>query len=116
MHHNGLDSVYNKYIDLGYFNVTGNPDDKGKFRTPNLRNVALRTHFMHDGRFTTLEEVVDFYNDGVKKVYNVDPVMTKGNRDDVLGLGLNAGEKKELVAFLKTLTDSTMINNPLFKE
>lgn len=115
MHHNGLDSVYDKYIDLGYYNVTNNPDDKGKFRTPNLRNLALRTHYMHDGRFTTLEEVVDFYNNGVKKVYNVDPVMTKGNRDDVLGLGLNDGEKKQLVAFLKTLTDSTMINNPLFK-
>ncbi len=114
MHNNGLDSVYNKEIDLGYFNVTGNENDKGKFRTPNLRNVALRTHYMHDGRFTSLEQVVDFYNTGVNKVPSVDPLMTKDNRDDVFGLGLNEVEKKQLVAFLKTLTDSTMIADKAF--
>jgi cytochrome c peroxidase len=114
MHNNGLDSVYAKDIDLGYFNVTGNPNDKGKFRTPNLRNVALRTHYMHDGRFTTLEQVVDFYNTGVNKVPSVDPLMTKDNRDDVFGLGLNEVEKRQLVAFLKTLTDSTMITDNAF--
>lgn len=114
MHNNGLDSIYAKEIDLGLYNVTGNPDDKGKFKTPNLRNVALRTHYMHDGRFTTLEEVVEFYNTGVRKVPNVDPLMTKDNRDDIFGLGLNEVEKKQLVAFLKTLTDSTMITSKAF--
>lgn len=115
LHNNGLDSAYAKEIDLGYYNVTKDPADKGKFRTPNLRNVALRTHYMHDGRFTTLEEVVDFYNTGVNKVSNVDPVMTKPNRDAVFGLGLDEGEKMQLVAFLKTLTDSAMINDPAFQ-
>lgn len=115
LRNNGLDSLYAKDIDLGHYNVTQNPEDKGKFRTPNLRNVALRTHFMHDGRFTTLEEVVDFYNTDVKQVSNVDPVMTKDNRQNGLGLGLDAVQKQDLVAFLKTLTDSTMINDPLFK-
>lgn len=114
MHNNGLDSVYAKDIDLGYFNVTKDPNDKGKFRTPNLRNVALRTHYMHDGRFTSLEEVVEFYNTGVNKVPTVDPLMTKANRDDVFGLGLNEVEKKQLVAFLKTFTDSTMITDKAF--
>lgn len=114
MHNNGLDSVYSKDIDLGYYNVTGNENDKGKFRTPNLRNVALRTHYMHDGRFTSLEQVVDFYNTGVNKVSSVDPLMTKDNRDDVFGLGLNEVEKKQLVAFLKTFTDSTMITDKAF--
>lgn len=114
MHNNGLDSVYDKEIDLGFYNHTGNPVDKGKFKTPNLRNVGLRTHFMHDGRFKTLEEVVRFYNTGVNKVPNVDPLMTKGNRDDILGLGLKEFEIQQLVAFLHTLTDSTMINNPEF--
>lgn len=114
MHNNGLDSVYVKEIDLGYYNVTQNPNDKGKFRTPNLRNVALRTNYMHDGRFTTLEDVVDFYNTGVNKVATVDPLMTKDNRDDVFGLGLNEVEKKQLVAFLKTFTDSTMIADKAF--
>src|SRR5690606_14240427 len=64
LHNNGLDSVYAKEADLGYYNVTKDPKDKGVFRTPNLRNVALRTHYMHDGRFTTLEDVVEFYNTG----------------------------------------------------
>lgn len=114
MHNNGLDSTYDKEIDLGYYNHTGNPEDKGKFKTPNLRNVALRTHFMHDGRFTTLEEVVRFYNTGVNKVSNVDPLMTKANRDDILGLGLKDFEIQQLVAFLHTFTDSTMIKNPEF--
>lgn len=111
MHHNGLDSVYTKAIDLGHYNFTGNEADKGKFKVPNLRNVALRTSYMHDGRFKTLEEVVEFYNTGVKKAANVDPLMTKDNRDDIFGLGLTVFEKSQLVAFLKTLTDSTMIKN-----
>lgn len=111
---NGLDTLYNKEIDNGYYNVTGNPDDLGKFRVPNLRNVALRTDFMHDGRFKTLEEVVAFYDTGVHFVPNVDPLMTKENRKDG-SLGLTALERQQLVAFLHTLTDSTMINDPLFQ-
>lgn len=109
-HNTGLDSPYIRNIDKGYYNVTGNPSDMGKFRTPNLRNVALRSHYMHDGRFTTLEEVVEFYNSGVKWVSTLDPIMTKPGKED--GLNLTEQEKHQLVLFLKTLTDSTFITDP----
>lgn len=115
LHNNGLDSTYKTNIDLGHFNVTGNPAHKGVFRSPNLRNVALRSHYMHDGRFTSLEDVVEFYNTGVKQVSNVDPLMTKANRQSGLGLGLDEVQKRDLIAFLHTLTDSTMISDPLFE-
>lgn len=111
---NGLDTFYNKNIDNGNYNVTGDPADRGRFKVPNLRNVALRTHYMHDGRFTSLEEVIDFYDLGVHFVDNVDPVMTKINRANG-GLGLTSKQKQQLIAFLKTLTDTTMINNRLFQ-
>ena len=58
MHNTGLDSLYTKDADKGYFNVTGNTNDLGKFRTANLRNVAQRNYYMHDGRFTTLQQVI----------------------------------------------------------
>ncbi len=113
MHNTGLDSLYSKEIDKGHFNVTGDPKDLGKFRTPNLRNVALRTDYMHDGRFKTLEEVVEFYNSGVRMVSNIDPIMTKPGKEN--GLNLTDAEKKHLVAFLKTFTDYSMINDTLHK-
>ena len=112
MHNTGLDSIYKKEADKGYFNVTGNPNDKGKFKTPNLRNVELRTHFMHDGRFKTLEEVVDFYNNDVYIVSNVDPIMTKTGKEN--GLNLTKIEQKQLVAFLKTFTDQTFLTDTNF--
>ncbi len=114
LHNTGLDSgTYAKEIDKGHYNVTGNPEDLGKFRTPTLRNVALRTHYMHDGRFTTLEEVVDFYDHGFKRVSNIDPVMLKPGKED--GLNLTDIQKRQLVAYLKTFTDSVMINSDEFK-
>lgn len=115
MHNNGLDSIYTKDIDKGLFNVTGNPADMGKFRTPNLRNVAEKTDFMHDGRFKTLEEVVEFYDhQSHRGIDNIDPVMVKPGKEN--GLKLNPQQKAQLVAFLKTLTDDVMINSPEFKQ
>lgn len=112
LHNNGVDSTYTKEIDRGYYNVTKDSADLGKFRTPNLRNVALRTSYMHDGRFKTLEEVVDFYDHGVNFVKTVDPLMTKP--DKLGGLHLDAQQKSDLIAYLKTFTDSVMITNPEF--
>jgi cytochrome c peroxidase len=115
-HNNGLDSLYAKDIDKGRFNATGNPADLGVFRTPNLRNVALRTEFMHDGRFKTLEEVVNFYDHQVHiGVKNIDPVMVKPAKLNG-GLHLTEIEKQQLIAFLKALTDEEFINNPEFKQ
>ena len=86
--------------------VTKNEADRGKFKTPSLRNVALTAPYMHDGRFRTLEEVVDHYDHGVKRTPNLDPNLAK-HPDS--GLGLSAADKQALVAFLKTLTDASFV-------
>lgn len=109
LHNTGLDSIYSKESDKGYYLISGLPSDLGKFRTPNLRNVALRNRFMHDGRFSSLEEVIDFYDQGMYKVSNLDPVMSLPAKKN--GLHLTDLEKKQLIAFLKTLTDSTFISS-----
>lgn len=106
---NGLDSVL---TDIGYQAVTNNQADKGKFKVPSLRNIALTPPYMHDGRFATLEEVVEHYNSGVKSSATLDPTM-KSQGD---GLGLSAQNKADLVAFLRTLSDTAYINNPLFQD
>jgi cytochrome c peroxidase len=87
--------------DAGLFERTKKETDKGKFKTPGLRNIGVTAPYMHNGMFKTLEEVVDYYNDPFKVITN--PV----NIDDALKkpLGLTDNEKKDLVTFLKTLTD-----------
>lgn len=105
---NGLDSVF---TDVGFEAVTNNPLDRGKFKVPSLRNIALTPPYMHDGRFATLEEVVEHYNSGVKSSPTLDPNMKSQGG----GLGLNAQQKADLVAFLRTLSDTAYINNPLFQ-
>lgn len=109
LHNTGLDSLFAKEMDKGLFNVTKEKKDIGKFKTPGLRNVALRKKFMHDGRFSTLEEVIDFYNSGVRRVENLDPIMTKPGKEN--GLRLTDWEKRQLLIFLQTFTDSTFLNN-----
>ena len=109
LHNIGLDSLYTKEMDKGLFNVTHDNKDLGKFRTPNLRNVGLRKRYMHDGRFRTLEEVIEFYNSGVRKVANLDPIMTKAGKEN--GLQLSELEKHQLVAFLQTFTDATFTSD-----
>jgi cytochrome c peroxidase len=87
--------------DAGLFNITNKEPDKGKFKTPGLRNVAVTAPYMHNGIFKTLEEVVEYYNNPQKFVTNAI------NIDDALKqpLGLTDKEEKDIVAFLKTLTD-----------
>ena len=107
-HNNGLDSVQ---LDKGLGNITGNVHDNGKFKTPTLRNIALTAPYMHDGRFQTLEEVVDFYSEGLQFSESIDPLMKNVQRG---GIQLTAQEKSDLIAFLHTLTDTTFTNNPDF--
>lgn len=105
---NGLDSVF---TDKGLYDVTGNPNDIGKFKVPSLRNVEVSGPFMHDGRFSTLEEVIEFYNAGVKESPSLDPNMHAIKH----GLKLSSEDKNDLIAFLKTLTDPVYLNNPEYK-
>lgn len=107
-HNNGLDS---EFTDKGYGDITKDPNDDGKFKTPTLRNIALTAPYMHDGRFETLEDVVDFYSEGVQWSPTIDPLMKKVNQG---GVRLTDQEKQNLIAFIKTLTDTTFINNPDF--
>ncbi|MCB9679619.1 MAG: cytochrome-c peroxidase [Alphaproteobacteria bacterium] len=92
--------------DRGVGARTGVPGDTGRFKSPSLRNVELRAPYMHDGRFATLEAVVDFYSDGIQDVPNLDPVLRNPNGGP-RRLNLSPADKAALVAFLKTLTDPT---------
>jgi cytochrome c peroxidase len=107
-HNNGLDAFPS---DSGRAKVTKSPNDVGKFKTPTLRNIALSAPYMHDGRFTTLEEVVDFYSSGLQFSATVDPLMKKLNLG---GAQLNAQEKQDLINFLRTLTDQEYITNTAY--
>ncbi|MBK7269220.1 MAG: c-type cytochrome [Flavobacteriales bacterium] len=106
---NGLDSVF---TDLGAGAITGNPQDMGKFKVPTLRNVALSAPYMHDGRFQTLEQVVEHYNSGGVPSATISPFMkfTQG------GLQLPPSDKQALIAFLHTLTDMDFVNDPRFQD
>lgn len=113
IHNNGLDDTF---TDLGKEKITGFASDRAKFRTPSLRNIALTAPYMHDGRFATLDEVLNQYNSHVKYTQYTDPLMNASNFSGSLPqeLGLTNSEKQDIINFLKTLTDSTFINNPQF--
>lgn len=110
LHNIGLDSSYNELFQQGHFQVTGDSADLGRFRTPTLRNVALRNRFMHDGRFSSLREVIEFYNEGILMHQRLDPALMRGNQP--MRLGLQSAEIDDLVAFLESLTDNNFITDP----
>jgi cytochrome c peroxidase len=105
---NGLDSDY-KRSDGGVGDRTLVAADLGKFKSPSLRNVELTAPYMHDGRFATLEEVIDHYSKNVKSHPNVDGRARRR-------LNLRDSEKAALVAFLKTLTDKKFVTDPKFSD
>ncbi len=109
---NGLDSDASM-TDEGRKVVTNDPTDRGKFKVPSLRNIALTAPYMHDGRFATLEEVIDHYNTGVKASSTVDELLQYNIQPG--GLQMTAQDKTDLIAFLKTLTDETFRTNPAYK-
>jgi cytochrome c peroxidase len=119
---NGLDLVdnINGFRDKGLGGFTGIPGDHGKFKVPSLRNLTMTAPYMHDGRFQTLDEVIDFYNEGPKTSPTLDPIMIAEANRRLLqfgrwGLGLTPQEKEDLKAFLIALTDSSILANPLFR-
>ena len=99
--------------DIGKQGVTGNINDKGKFKVTTLRNIALTPPYMSDGSIKTLEEVINHYNNGLKESTTLDPALgfTKEK-----GLMLTPQDKVDLVAFLKTLTDYTLIKNQAYSD
>ena len=99
------------YPDKGRMEITGIAEHLGQFKIPSLRNVALTAPYMHDGRFSTLSEVLDFYSEGVNLSTNIDSKMGLAHKG---GVHLTPKEKASIIAFLHTLTDSTFINNPEF--
>lgn len=100
---NGLDAITSPN-DAGVGATTGFPDDDGTFKVPTLRNITLTAPYMHDGRFQTLEEVVEHYNTGVQDHPNLHINLRAGNGDPKR-LNLSNDEKQDLIAFLRTLTD-----------
>jgi cytochrome c peroxidase len=99
---NGLDAVV---VDQGA--------GQGRFKAPSLRNVAVRGRFMHDGRFASLEEVIEFYNSGVQNNPGLDQRL-RGPGGQPLRLNLTVQEKAALAAFLRTLTDTQFLTDVRF--
>ena len=107
---NGLDATFS---DLGRGGVTQNPEEYGKFKVTTLRNIAFTAPYMHDGRFTTLDEVIEHYSSGIHMSPTIDPLIEFANQG---GVQLDAQEKYLLKKFLLTLSDYNFINNPSFKD
>ena len=118
---NGLDLVYE---DNGLGEVSGNPQDNGLFKVNSLRNIAITAPFMHDGRFATLEEVIEHYNSGVQAHPNLSPTLRQGQGPGGGGpnggaprqLNLTEMEKVALIRFLETLTDEVMQEDEKFSD
>jgi cytochrome c peroxidase len=102
-HNNGLDA---SFTDNGLGDITGSPSDNGKFKTPSLRNLAYTAPYMHDGRFKTLDEVIDHYSDSLVYSSTISPLL---KHIPAGGVNLTIQEKGDLKAFLLTLTDSSFV-------
>jgi cytochrome c peroxidase len=139
----GLDALPN---DLGRGNITAkaneSSNDKGKFAIPSLQNIALTGPYMHDGRFNTLEEVLEHYSDNIKSTENLDVRLTQEGADAIksnntkplekfinpqtgdintssfhpLKMEISSDDKKAIIAFLHTLTDEKFIKDPKFSD
>jgi len=110
---NGL-SINPRLDDKGRFGVLENPNDLYKFKVPSLRNVEVSFPYMHDGRFASLEAVLDFYDAGMIDNGNVDASLKRA--DGSFGISLSAYEKESVIAFLKALTDNEFLNDKRFSE
>lgn len=108
---NGLDSDAD-FLDFGRELVTMDPTDRAKFKVTSLRNIAESGPYMHDGRFKTLEEVVEHYNSGIQFSSTVDPTVENTR---ATGLMLTDQDKEDLVNFLKTLSDPDFYVNPAYQ-
>lgn len=109
-HNNGLDATFPTDWEnprQGRFRITLDTADLGKYKTPSLRNLAFTAPYMHDGRFKTLQQVLDHYADSIRLSPSLDERL-KG------GIPLTTSERRALVAFLKTLNDSSLVENEAY--
>ena len=106
---NGLDAAeeFEDFVDLGRGAHTAQRIDNGKFRVPTLRNIEFTAPYMHDGRFNTLEEVLEHYNSGGEE--------SKGKDALLVPLGLDEAQLNAVRAFLSTLNDEDFLNNPAYQ-
>lgn len=111
LRNNGLKLARND--DTGRFEVTQTDEDKFKFKVPSLRNLTSTAPYMHDGRFTTLEEVLDHYASSVENSPTLDPIL---NQNGTLGIALTTDEKQKIITFLKTLDDDDFLSDNRFSE
>ncbi|RYZ54383.1 MAG: cytochrome-c peroxidase [Sphingobacteriales bacterium] len=95
--------------DSGRAHITREDPDLYKFKVPSLRNLRFSPPYMHDGRFKTLDQVLDHYATGIHSSPTLDPLLASG-------ITLNQQERKDLLAFLNTLNDETFVKNPRFQE
>ncbi len=121
--HNAQPGAYNSFgffnigldvdnPDKGRMNVTNSPDDEGAIKAPDLHNVAITAPYMHDGRFKTLDDVLEHYSQGIQDNNNLS-FMLKDINGSPKKLNITSEDKKALIAFLNSTTDYTMLNNPL---
>lgn len=97
------------FNDKGRAVVTGKDEDNYRFKVPSLRNVGVTRPYMHDGRFETLEQALEHYNNGIHSAPNLDPLLADG-------IPLTENEKQDIISFLHTLTDHTFIKDSRFAE
>lgn len=106
-HNNGIDSIFtdnsHENVYKGRYRISGKTEDIGKYKTPSLRNLSFTAPYMHDGRFSTIDEVIKHYSNGIKSSATLDQNIPKE------GFGLNEIEIEALKAFLKTLDDHDFI-------
>lgn len=110
-YNNGKDTVFTDPMDR--FSITKNIMDKGAYKASTLRNIEVQGPYMHDGRFQTLEDVIDYYSHDLQQSPQIDPLM-----HHILngGIQLTPTEKIDLLNFIKTLRDDEFLTNPDFSK
>ena len=110
---NGLDPVV---VDQGVGGITGNPNEMGLFKAPSLKSIALRAPYMHDGRFSTLMEVIEHYDTGIQPHPNLDETLKDFQTGEPKRFYLSQKDKQALFNFLLTLTDSALVTDEKFSD
>lgn len=114
-------NTIDEYADAGRGAITGDSADYGKFKNPTLRNVAVGGPYMHDGRYQTLQQVINFYSDSLHNSPNADGFIVlhmdtaDGHKLSTGGMHLSTAQKAELLTLLQDMTDTSYLNNPNYK-